>query len=309
MAKKKHPKLPNGFGSIKKLSGKRSNPYGVYPPVTEFNENGSPITPKALCYVSDWYIGFYALMKYKDGTFNAEDFSTAEIKPSDRQNEVINKIIAAYNNNCRAASELKTFSEIYTEFFSYKYERDKTREYSKATIYATKTAYKNAKVLHNKPFKALKTQDLQEVIDNCDKKHATKEHIQTLFKQMYEYAYSHDLCDRKYADHVKINTPDDDEKGIPFSENELKLIWDNSADNKTLQAVLIMIYSGFRISAYKTVEINMDEQYFKGGVKTKAGKGRIVPFNKEIIPFIQKENILFSLTHGKRQSCRTRAAS
>lgn len=31
---KRHSKLPNGFGSIKKLSGNRTNPYAVYPPVT-----------------------------------------------------------------------------------------------------------------------------------------------------------------------------------------------------------------------------------------------------------------------------------
>ena len=55
MAKRKHPKLPNGFGSIKKLSGNRTNKYGVYPPTTEFNKNGSPVSKKALCYVPDWY--------------------------------------------------------------------------------------------------------------------------------------------------------------------------------------------------------------------------------------------------------------
>ena len=69
MAKRKHPKLPNGFGSIKKLSGNRTNKYGVYPPTTEFNKNGSPVSKKALCYVPDWYTGFYALMAYNNGTF------------------------------------------------------------------------------------------------------------------------------------------------------------------------------------------------------------------------------------------------
>ena len=81
----KHPKLPNGFGSIKKLSGNRTNPYAVYPPTTEFAPNGSPKTPKALCYVSDWYTGFYALMEYRSGTFNAERFSAPEIRPSDKK--------------------------------------------------------------------------------------------------------------------------------------------------------------------------------------------------------------------------------
>lgn len=299
MAKSKHPKLPNGFGSIKKLSGNRTNKYGVYPPVKEFSPNGSPVTPKALCYVSDWYTGFYALMKYKDGTFDAGDFSAAEIKPSDRQNEIITKIIASYNSNARIASESKTFSEVYTEYFAYKYERDKTREYSMSSVRATQSAYQQAKLLHDKPFRELKTEDLQAVIDGCEKKHATKEHIRNLFRQMYDYAYSHDLCEKKYSDHVKINTPDDDEKGRPFTEKELGMIWEHSGQNEVLQAVLIMIYSGFRISAYSRLEIHMEEQYFRGGVKTKAGKNRIVPFNHEIIPYIERGNIIFRLPAAK----------
>lgn len=293
MSKAKHPKLPNGFGSIKKLSGKRSNPFGVYPPVTEFNANGSPVTPKALCYVSDWYTGFYALMEYRNGTFNPDNFTSREIKPGDKQDDVITKIIASYNNRSRAAAASKTFAEVYDEFFRYKYERDKTRAYSASSIGATRSAYKHAHALHDRPFSAIRADDLQAVIDDCDKHHATKEHIKNLFKQMYDYAYSHDLCDRKYADHVRINTPDDDEKGVPFSDDELRLLWERS-DDEIIQSILIMIYSGFRISAYKTMEINLEEQYFRGGVKTQAGKNRIVPFNKEIIPFITKENVLFT---------------
>ncbi len=302
MSKAKHPKLPNGFGSIKKLSGNRTNKYGVYPPVTQFRENGSPITPKALCYVPDWYIGFYALMEYRNGTFNAENFSNAKISTSDKQNDVVRKIIASYNNKNRISVDSKTFTDVYQEYYKNKYEKDKTRIYSRSSMDATKSAYKHAAELYDRPFKDLKTEDLQAVIDNCDKKHATKEHIKNLFKQMYDYAYSHDICEKKYADHVRINTPDDDEKGEPFAEEELSKIWEHSADNEVLQAILIMIYSGYRISAYKTLEINMEAQYFKGGVKTRAGKKRIVPFNKEIIPFINRNNVLFQTTPPKFRS-------
>ena len=67
--RKKYPKLPNGYGSIKYLGKGRRNPYAVHPPTTEFNINGSPATPKALCYVNDWYIGFAVLTAYKAGTY------------------------------------------------------------------------------------------------------------------------------------------------------------------------------------------------------------------------------------------------
>ena len=42
--RKKHSRLPNGYGSIKRLSGKnRTNPYGVYPPTEKFDEDGNPV--------------------------------------------------------------------------------------------------------------------------------------------------------------------------------------------------------------------------------------------------------------------------
>ncbi len=70
---KRHPKLPNGFGSIKKLSGNRTNPYAVYPPVTEFDLNGNPVQPKALAYVDNWYKAFGVLSAWKGGNFKPGD--------------------------------------------------------------------------------------------------------------------------------------------------------------------------------------------------------------------------------------------
>ena len=67
--RKKYQKLPNGYGSIKFLGKGRRNPYAVHPPVTEFSLNGSPITPKALCYVDSWIKGFAVLTAYKAGTY------------------------------------------------------------------------------------------------------------------------------------------------------------------------------------------------------------------------------------------------
>lgn len=100
---------------------------------------------------------------------NAEDFLSAEIKPSERQNEIIAKIIASYNNSSRIAATYKTFSEVYAEYFSYKYERNRTREYSKSSVYAIRSAYNHSQALHDRPFQELRTEDLQKVIDNCEK--------------------------------------------------------------------------------------------------------------------------------------------
>lgn len=144
MAKKKHPRLPNKFGSIKKLSGNRNNPYAVYPPTTEYTQNGAPKSQKALCYVPDWYTGFYVLMEYKNGTFDPANIPSPEIKTTDTKNDIISKVIASYNMRMRGIHEQKTFTDVYNEFYDYKYNRDQTREYAQSTISATKSAYKNS---------------------------------------------------------------------------------------------------------------------------------------------------------------------
>ena len=52
--------------------------------------------------------------------------------------------------------------------------------------------------------------------------------------------------------------------------------------------LLIMCYSGYRISAYKTLEINLEKGYFKGGVKTRTSKDRVVPIYSAILPLVSR---------------------
>ena len=58
----KRRKLPNGFGSIKHLSGKRSRPWAAYPP--EFSLNGSPVLGPAIGYFRIYDEAYQALLLY-----------------------------------------------------------------------------------------------------------------------------------------------------------------------------------------------------------------------------------------------------
>ena len=49
--------------------------------------------------------------------------------------------------------------------------------------------------------------------------------------------------------------------------------------------ILLMIYTGFRIAAFRNITYNEAEQYFQGGVKTAAGKNRIVPLHPAVQGF------------------------
>lgn len=287
--KKKYPKLPNGYGSIKKLSGKRRNPYGVYPPATELIAPGQYAPVKAICYVDDYMKGFAVLTAWHAGTYYPGFERTLnDFGESRTVNSTMNNILTDYLQAARVEQNKEkgaTFAEVYEAFYKDKYE-DPKKTYSKASMDCTRAAFKNCSELHDKPFADLRYNDLQNVIDNCPKKHSSLELILSLFHQMYAYAEKFELCEKDYSVHVKIKKAEDDEHGVPFSEEELKILWENKKD-PTVEFILIMCYSGYRIKAYETIEVDLKNGYFRGGVKTEAGKDRIVPIHSQIYPLVK----------------------
>lgn len=288
MAKrKKYPKLPNKYGSIKWLGKGRRNPYGVYPPVTKFNDKGHAITPKALCYVDDWLKGFAILTSYKAGTYKLGQIEPIDYP--DRADDIIKVIMADYGR-LTGRSDVEsglTFKEVYDKFFFYKYEREGAKKYSNATKNATKVAFKNCSVLNDRIFSTIRHDDLQSVIDNCTLKHASLELIVGLMHQMYRHAIAFDYAERDYSANVKINIEDDDVHGKPFTEEDLKVLWKNKND-ETVEMLLIMCYSGYRVSAYPKMETFTNEGYFKGGVKTRTSIEREVPIHSGILELVKK---------------------
>lgn len=264
----------------------------MHPPVTDYTDEGVPITPKALCYVDDWMKGFIILTSYKAGTYTKGDERDIILPIDQKSLEIIaQRLLSDYNKAQGIAEEEKapekTFAEVYKEFWKYKFENEKGKKLSESSKRSIQAAFKNAKTLHDRPFRELRHDDLQSVVDNCPLKHSSLELIVHLFRQMYAYADIYELCDKDYSAHVKINKEDDDESGVPFTDSDLKILWDHK-DDEIVEFILIMCYSGFRIKAYKTLEINMGEKYFKGGIKTKASKDRIVPIHSAILPLVKR---------------------
>lgn len=291
--RKKYPKLPNGYGSIKYLGKGRRNPYAVHPPTQEFALSGSPITPKALCYTDAWIKGFTVLTALKAGTYTPGMELGLNLDDGDGSNldTLAQKILADYSASrpMKAQEQLsnKTFREVYEGYFDWKYIQYKKKAYSAAAVHSTKAAFKNCGPLHDKIFTELRYPDLQKIVDECGLKHASLELIVSLYHQMYRYALAYEIVEKDHSAAVKINVPDDDEHGEPFTEDDLKILWGQQSD-PVIEMILIMCYSGFRIAAYRPLEVNLKELYFKGGVKTKAGKGRIVPIHSAILPLVQR---------------------
>ena len=295
--RRKHPKLPNGYGSIKKLSGKRRNPYAVYPPSKGLDEKGNPIMEPAICYTDDWYKGFAVLTAYKAGTYVKGMEVDLDISSGDAQSlsKLTTQMMQTYSQltqNISGKAPSKTFAEVYELFYKDKYEGKNEGRYSYSIKNQNHSAFENCKVLHNKSFDSLVTADLQSVVDNCNLGYGSICLITGLFKQMYKYAMANNICETDYSQYVKIKVDDVSEPGIPFSDADLKIMWEHT-DNEIIRVALIMCYSGHRISELKTIKVDLENRLFIGGVKNDTSKSRIVPIHSAILPLVKKQIKLY----------------
>lgn len=288
--RKKYPNLPAGFGTIRYLGSGRRNCFAVHPPAA-VNERGKAVRPPALCYVDDYVKGFAVLTAYKAGTYKPGMERELEVAPTTDVDALISRIVADYNTIKGVEDkhpEIKklTFSEVYEQFFDWKYNNPNKKQLSKASRANTIVAYKNCKNLHDREFTSIKVSDLQDVIDSCKLKHSSLELIKSLFNQLYKYAISHEICSDNKAILTTIEKEEDDEHGVPFTIEQIRKFWKHS-DNEEVQFILIMCYSGFRISEFREIEVDLKKGYFHGGIKTKTSKIRYVPIHPAIYDFVK----------------------
>lgn len=288
--RKKYPKLPSGFGTIRFLGSGRRNCYAIHPPAA-IDALGHVQRPAAICYTDDWIKGFTVLTAYKAGTYKPGMERELAVNPSGDADILVQRIISDYST-IKGVEERHpeihepTFKEVYDNFWKWKFEDPKKKKLSKSCQDSTDAAFKNCADLHDLTFRNISVDALQENLDKCTLKHASLELIMSLYRQMYKYAIMRDICEINRASYVAIKTEDDDEHGVPFTDDEMKVLWSNKEDDE-VQMILIMCYSGFRITECKLLEVNLEGRYFFGGMKTEAGTDRTVPIHPAIFEFVQ----------------------
>ena len=253
MPKGKPMRHPNGFGTVVRLSGNRRKPFEVRVN-TRMDDRNYPV---------------YDVL----GRF--EDRQTALIA------------LADYNKSPYDIGKKKlTFAEVYNLWYEHKFVKSK-RKYSRSSIDVTRGAYNKCADLHERQFADIRTLELQSILDNYNLSHAYMEHIKNLFNQMYKYALEYDIVQKDFSQFCKITKEDDDEHGIPFSNEDIAKLWTAADSVPYADTILILIYSGWRVGEFLHLdEINITEMYFKGGVKTRASKNRVVPIHSKIAPLV-----------------------
>lgn len=315
--KKSFNRLPNGAGSIKKLSGNRRNQYGVYAP--NFKLNGIEIKGEAIGYVDTWENGYEQLVVWQ--TMNKLSGRPLNIPDLENQVRTIFRQMVMENSNgysldprtysglieismrkaipekeiivpaefswTKPVVQLPTFADIYEKYYEEKYELS-GKEYSKQSRNSTRAAFKNCSALHTREFAKITYDDLQNNLDSYigKLKHASLELILSLYHGMYKFAMKRDMVEKDYSSYVEIRIPDDDEKGIPFTIDDLKKLW--HCDSPIAKITIMLCYSGWRISEFCTIDIDREKNLFIGGMKTDAGRGRTVPIHPSILPLLNE---------------------
>lgn len=249
-------KLPNGYGSITKLSGKRRRPWIVR--VTDgFTETGGKVKQerKILGYYETRSKALTALAEYNQ-------------KPYD------------LDMTC------KTFSEIY-ELWSAK----KFKHVTPSSVRCYKAAYKYCKPIYNTVFRNLRVHGLQELLDNSGAGYASQRKLLSLFNQLFKFAVANDITDKNYAEYLKNNAVKPESRRMPFTEDEIEILKKAAPNEPYADTILIMIYTGWRIGELLTIrreDVDLEEMTMRGGMKTEAGKNRLVPIHTCIQPYVRR---------------------
>ena len=248
-------KLANGSGSIVCLDStgeKRRKPYAVR--VTVGWSNGKQIRK---------YIGYYATQ------------TEALMALAEYHKGVVNLDLANITVN---------------ELFDHWMKRVEKKGLSDSVIRTHKIAKSRFEQLGRKKVRDVKAVHWQTWLDHLELKPGTKKKVRSTLQQMLEYAIQNDIVQKNYATSLEIN-----EKiqatGSVFTPEEIQKLWEH-ADQREIRWLLIMIYTGMRIGELLIIhrkQINFEENYITGGIKTKAGKDRIIPLHDKIVPLVKDE--------------------
>lgn len=257
-------KKPNGYGSVYKLSGKRRRPWvAAVTKGYEWQLDGQPIT----------------------------DFKALSADDQSRCKAVQKRAVLGYYSNRKDAEialadynkkpydlELR-FKDVYKRWSEQKFS---TISQGSADNY--QSAYNHLSALHNRKFADLKTFDLENAIIKSKAGKSVQSRMKILLNQLYKYALKYDIVQVDYSARFSVAQAEAKIERRPFTDEEIATLW--ADDSVWAKVSLILIYTGMRVMEIKAVEYDSSLQAFKGGLKTSAGRDRIIPIRSKIMPLI-----------------------
>jgi integrase len=270
-ASKKRKRLPNGFGSITEIKSKNLR-NRFWARVTVGRDSvGKPIQKslKPEAYFETYEEAFEALCEFKKNPYDLEpDITVLELYEKwshdyfkTLSSTTSERTITAAWNYCSAIYDMRA--------------KDVRARHLKGCMeegfrIETKGKNKGEKIFASA---------------------GTKSRMKSMFNLMFDYAVEYEIVDKNYARTFEVSGDVLKEREeakidhITFKSEEMDKLWRNVENLPYTDIILIQCYSGWRpqeLGLIKLTDVDLENWTFKGGMKTTAGKDRLVPIHSKI---------------------------
>lgn len=272
-------KLPNGYGSVTKLSGNRRKPY---------------IARVTLGWTVDQESGKAIQNRVPIGTFKTKK-------------EALQALAEYAANPYDIQNENLTLQELYARW-TQSYFSTLESESSERTI---TSAWKYCHAIYGMRAKDVRARHIKGIMEDgyiirdrgkdkgkkISPTPGVKARIKSLFNLMLDYALEYELVDKNYARTFELSDDiirerEESKRGhIIFQDHEMDILWQNVGKVKFVDWILIQCYMGWRPQELATLElsaVNLEQWYMQAGMKTPSGKQRIVPIHSRIKDLVQR---------------------
>ena len=200
-----------------------------------------------------------------------------------------------------------TFEQLYKKWFDEYIDTDE----HESIKYRVKAAYRYCSLIYKKRFREITIIDMKDCIykgtATCVRgkykgeqrlaSPQSKEIIKYLFNHIYDYALEARLVERNYAREFTLDKKVFQEKEknykskVPFSKEEIDKLWKSIEFVPFADMIVYACYSGWRpteLIKLKIKDVDLKNGFIKGGMKTSAGKNRLVPIHPLVSSIVEK---------------------
>lgn len=258
-------KFPSGYGSIIRLGGKRRKPYAVRI-TTGIRNAGTDDHPRAQQVYR--YLGYF-----------------------EKKGDAV-KFLANYNSGLRvrehrSVDEWPTFKEVFQNVMEER--RESRKGLGESLENAYNAAFRRLGDVHDMKICNVRYSDLQPIIDsNREMSKSSVYNMITVCHMVSTYAIKYEYISTDFSAQLTADYTEKEKIHRPYTVEEIRHLWQNST-LPAAQFALISIYTGMRPTEVLTLRVRDEDiarRWTKAGIKTDAGKDRVIPFHKDIVPVL-----------------------
>lgn len=253
---RKHYKRPNGYGSVYKAKGNRHKPYRAVVTIDRVIENDKAKQVRKT-------LGYYR---------TREEAEAACLEYS------------AYHYDIDSTK--MTFAEVYE-----RWSEEHLPTLVPKSQKSLEAAYRHLSPLHSMKLSDIRVRHLEIAVRGIQTGVATKKKATQLISMMYDWAMAHDIIMKDYSALTNYRLGEEEPviQRVLFTPAEIQQMWANR--DQLTDMVLFSIYTGVRpteLVTIKTADIDLDARTIVCGIKTEAGKNRVIPIHPEIVTIVEQ---------------------